>query len=349
MAEGGYFIGDKTESHHRSALEETSRRIGIPRKTLDHHITAAAERWGWTVDDFTAPVGLSPSDIEDLGDGLGILLDNAQRNAKYIAKFHSKPRVRIVKKEPFGVAFVGDMHADNKGCDLDRLLSDLALLRASRIRAINIGDICDFFHKTGKLGTKAARNNMTPKDSLAAAKWIVTEGAPWDAHILGNHDAWAEEEFATLVKEWAAQTGAKVHDWEAEIIYQWDDGQFIVNAAHDFKGHSQFNAVHGHYKRALEDGRADLYVCGHKHNAAQAGVENGWRKRRYEFVRVMGYKIADEFARTKGFAQQTEGHSCLAVIDPFATSLEGRCRTFLNLAEGVEYLEHLRGRAGETQ
>jgi hypothetical protein len=344
LSEPGYYIGEKTEVHQSSALEEAGKRLGLPSKTVRNHVEKARERWGWTPDDFAAPAPQAEADVEDLGDGLAILQESAQRNAQYIARFHTKPRVRLVKKEPFAVAFFGDPHLDNKGCDIKRLLADLELVRASRIRSINIGDIVDNFHKTGKLGTKAARNKMTPKEALAAAKWFVTEGAPWDAHLIGNHCAWAEEEFAALLKGWAAVTGAKVHEWEAEIIYQWDDGQFIVNVAHDFKGHSQFNPVHGHIKRALEDGRADLYVAGHRHNAAQAGVENGWRKRRYEFLRVMGYKVADDYAKTKQFPQQTEGHSAIAVIDPFATTLEGRCRTFLNLEEGVEHLEALRRR-----
>jgi hypothetical protein len=342
LAEGGFYIGEKTEVYQQSALEEAGKRLGLPPKTVRNHVEKARERWGWTPEDFTAP---PPAPHQEEIDGLAVLQENAQRNAQYIVRFHSKPRVRMVKKEPFAVAIFGDMHADNKGCDLQQLMADLALVRASRIRSINIGDICDNFHKTGKLASKAARNSMTPKESLAAAEWIVSKGAPWDAHILGNHCMWGEEEFAALIKSWAAKTSAKVHEWEAHLTYRWDDGEFTILAAHDFKGNSQYNSLHGHIKRALEDGRADLYVCGHKHNAAQAGVENGWRGRRYEFVRVMGYKVADDYAFRGQFPQQTEGHSALAVIDPFAETKEGRCRTFLNLAEGVEHLERLRARA----
>ena len=344
LAEGGYYYGERTDPATRSAIEEAARRANLNAGTLKHHLERAKERWGWTPDDFTAPARAAEADIEDLGNGLAILQDGAARNAQYIAKFHSKPRVRMVRKEPFAVAFFGDMHADNKGCDIDRLMSDLALVRASRIRAINIGDICDNFHKTTKLASKAARNRMTPKEALAAAKWIVSEGAAWDAHILGNHCLWGEEEFASLLRGWAAITGAKVHEWDALLTYRWDGGEFSILAAHDFKGNSQYNTLHGHIKRALEDGRADLYVCGHKHNAGQMGVENGWRGRRYEMVRVMGYKVADDYAFRGQFPQQTEGHSCLAVIDPFAETKEGRCRTFLNLAEGVEHLEMLKAR-----
>jgi hypothetical protein len=344
LAEGGFYLGEKTEMHHTSALEEAAKRLNINPRTLRSHVLIAKERWGWRPEDYLPPTSFSPRDADDI-DGLAILRDNAQRNAQFITKFHGKPRVRIVKKEPFAVAIFGDMHADNKGCDINQLMDDLALVRASRIRSINIGDICDNFHKTGKLATKAARNRITPKEALAVAEWIVSEGAPWDAHILGNHCMWGEEEFAALIKSWAAKTSAKVHEWEAHLTYRWDDGEFTILAAHDFKGHSQYNTLHGHIKRALEDGRADLYACGHKHNAGQMGVENGWRGRRYEFVRVMGYKVADDYAFRGQFPQQSEGHSCLAVIDPFAETKEGRCRTFLNLAEGVEHLERLKARA----
>jgi hypothetical protein len=97
-------------------------------------------------------------------------------------------------------------------------------------------------------------------------------------------------------------------------------------------------------RRAQEDGWADLYVAGHRHNAAEAAHENGFRKRRYNFMRVKGYKETDEYAWAKGFPEQAEGASGIVVIDPHSDTMTGRARTFLDLSEGVEYLNYLKAR-----
>lgn len=68
------------------------------------------------------------------------------------------------------------------------------------------------------------------------------------------------------------------------------------------------------------------------------------RNRRYNFLRVKGYKAFDDYAKTRGYPQQKEGASGMVVIDPHAETMTGRAKLFLDLAEGAEFLQYLRRR-----
>ena len=258
-------------------------------------------------------------------------------------------RLIPVRAEPFAIAFFGDPHADNKNCNLDRLYQDVMTAKAAGFRCIQMGDILDNFHATGKLAPIQAENCVSVQEGLGMARWLIRDsGVRWDGHILGNHDAWLKAPGFELMAGWAREAGTGLYDWLHNFGYRWDGGSFRVTAAHDFKGSSIYNPVHGNMKRALEDGWADLYVSAHRHNAATAGAENAFRKRRYSFLRVKGYKDADTHAHRGGYQQQEEGHSAVAVVDPHSQTMEGRMRLIYDFAEAAEFLAMLRGRAALT-
>lgn len=226
----------------------------------------------------------------------------------------------------------------------------ISLLPTSKMRAIQIGDILDNFHKTSKLASKQAANRVTKAEALGLARWLVRDsGVPWDAQILGNHCAWGDDEFAQLLQVWAreAKRPHKFYDWMVKITYSWGDGNYTVLAAHDFKGHSVHNPLHGLMRRSKEDGTADLYAAGHRHTAADGGDENGFRGKHFRYVRVKGYKDWDEYAHVKGFDQQSEGRSAVVVVNPHSETKAGRHRVFLDLAEGAEYLQMLRSHSSQ--
>lgn len=345
LASGDYYLDEKDKAGQKSAIEEVRRTLSVDGR---HHMHEARRRYNIGPEDFIHEATLSEEDLANLPDGGEIVRQFSKPNTDYIKKAKTSWRRRfVVKPEPFGLFFVGDPHLDNKGCNLEALERDLELARAAKLRAVQMGDILDFFHKAGRLADKQAANRMTKKEGLAAARWLVRDtGMLWDAQLLGNHDAWAGDEFEALVSGWAREASKphKVFNWMCELTYDWGDGEFRVLAAHDFKGSSVYNSLHSHMKRAMQDGTADLYVAGHRHTAAKGDEENGFRERFYHYLRVKGYKDWDEYAFTKGFPQQEEGRSAVAVIDPLSETKEGRCRTFLDVADGVEWLNLLRSR-----
>lgn len=342
LAEGGYYNkGADKLTGQKSLVMEFAARTGVSHQMVRRQLDAAEQRLGLTPEGLLAGKAvLTEQDLEALPDGLEVLTRHADHNTAYVEAMRRK-RVRVipVRPEPFGIGFIGDPHLDNKGTDLALLKRDMDLLRATGTRAINMGDLLDNFHHTGKLAAKQASNRVSATEALGMARWFVRDsGVKFDAHLLGNHDHWPGDAYATMLQTWASEAKSRLYDWVVKLVYQWEGGSFTVLAAHDFKGNSIHNPLHGLFRRAMEDGTADLYVAGHRHTAAQSSFENGFRERRYHFVRVKGYKAWDEYAHVKGFPQQVEGASALVVVDPLSTTMAGRVRVFEDIAEGMEYL-----------
>ena len=347
LASGDYYM-DRPEEPGQKSVWEAAQKFGKhSASTYQRHISVGLMRFGISPLDFTKPKAPSEEELDDLPDGYEVLTRHASGNTKYIKSSRNRWRRLIpVKKEPFAVAFFGDIHAENKGTNLDALLSDMRLVAAAGVRAVNMGDILDNFHLTGKLAPKQASNRMSVKEALAAARYIVRDSdVDWIAHILGNHDAWAGDTGAALLQSWGYQNNSRFYDWICELTFAWDGGEYKVLAAHDFPGSSVYNPLHALQKRALNDGAHDLYVAGHRHTAADAGIENAYRGKKYKFMRVRGYKDWDDYAHRKGYDQQVEGRTGVAVIDPHSETMDGRCRLFMDVESGLEFLAMLRARA----
>lgn len=337
----GMYLEEKEHVGQKSAIMHAADVLRIDHRLVRTHLKRANELYGITVDNVLKQRRSFEDD--DLPDGLFILERNKGINSEYITSSHAKWQRRVpMPLAPFGVAVFGDMHADNKGTDLDQLKQDLFLCNAAGVRCINIGDTLDNFHYTGKLARKQARNIMSDDEGLAVARWIIRDsGCVFDAHLLGNHDAWAGGPYAHLFQEWARQAHhpTKFYDWIVGITYAWESGEYRLLAAHDFRGSSYINPLHSLFRRAREDGTFDGYVAGHRHNAAEGSFENGFRGKRYDYARVGSYKKWDSYAHRSGFDQQKEGSSCMFVINPLAEDLSGRCRVLPSISEGLEFLE----------
>ncbi len=346
--ETGLPVGDSGDA--RSAVAAAAVDLGVEEPTFRHRIREAERRLGLTPDNIGALAEINTHD--ERPDPLSVLDRHTRANLEYIQKRRLKPAVFMVRPEPFAVAFMGDPHLSNAGCNLDAVRKDCELLRQTGTRAVQMGDILDNFHANANLAAKEAHNRMSISEALSVAQWLIAEsGVKWDAHVLGNHDMWIGPEGVELLKEWVRRARSRMFDWNARLIYRWGDGpndQHVIAASHDFKGSSIYNPLHGNNRMALEDGTADTYVAAHRHNHADAKVPNGWRGKTYQLVRVRGYKDWDSYSAGRAqFADfhGMEGRSAVVVINPLAQSHDGRQRAFMDVAEGIEYLAMLRARA----
>ncbi|MEL6362373.1 MAG: hypothetical protein AAFR21_14950 [Pseudomonadota bacterium] len=337
--ENAYF-GEKENPKQFSGLNAAAKDLDTNVGTLQGILSAASTIYGLTPHNY-APPQSSYDPTMDLPDPEEVLKRHGPVNTSYIQNFKRQmTQIIPVSPEPFAVAFVGDPHLDNKGTDLEALQKDLNFIRGTGMRAVNMGDVLDNFHHTGKLSKKQAQNGVSEDEGLSLAKWFLTS-LRWDAHILGNHDKWAGGPYAHLFTEWSKP--APLFDWYVRLQYTWEGGQYIVDVAHDFKGNSMNNPTHAQARRAKEDGVADAYVAAHRHEAADASFENGFRGKKYRFMRVAGYKKADSYGnREKGYAMQAEGSSGVLVIDPQSESMDGMCRTFMDLGDAARYYQMLK-------
>ncbi len=132
------------------------------------------------------------------------------------------------------------------------------------------------------------------------------------------------------------------HDWEARFRLVFPDGwEPKIYTAHNFKGNSIYNIMHGPLREGLMGEEADLYVCGDKHTSGQFGFENAARGLFQHFLRVRGFKFLDEYARRHGFKEQSAGCSALTIFDPINHSIA----IYMDIEEGAEYLTWKRNRA----
>lgn len=345
----GYELNPERGRKQAGAIRLAAEQAGVNPSTLRNRIDAAENRFGLTVENYCEAPDLVPDEYRDRPCPKEIRERAKVQTAKYITKARMKPAAFVVRPEPFGVAVMGDPHLSNKGCNMVELERDIELLRATQTRAIQVGDVLDNFWAAGpKLAGKEADNYMTRDEALSVAEWFVAEsGVKWDGHILGNHDLWLGPTGVNLLAGWVANAKSRLFDWNGRFIYNWGSDQHVLAVSHDFKGHSKYNPLHGPGNMALFDGTADTYVAGHKHNHADMKVPNGYREKTYQLVRVRGYKDRDSYSEGRPqFAplDTMEGRSALIAINPLSETMDGRQRVFMDLAEGIEWVEFLKRR-----
>jgi len=251
--------------------------------------------------------------------------------------------INIPVSGPYGILHFGDPHVDDDGTDLGKLMADIALVKNTEgLFAANIGDSRNNW--VGRLARLYGEQGTSAKEALILADWFLRElRGHWAYLIGGNHDAWSG---ADDPLEWiSAQINALYEPSEARIRLVPPTGEpTIINARHDFKGSSQWNAAHPVMKAAMLGVRDDIFVCGHKHVCGYGVNKSPDDGRISHCIQLASYKIYDRFAREKGFKDQHISPCGVTVIDPSA-ELINRVQFFWDAKAGAEYLSYLRGRS----
>lgn len=339
----GFVIGG-----YPSAVEEAARRAvknGIARTT-----SAFGTRYRRAIDRLGAPE--APAPLPDLiipefpEEDVPIeeiIAHQKKRFEKRLASHeaHTWFPVTVKDNKPIGILWFGDPHLDDNGCDWTTLTQHTELCRTTDgLYGANIGDTTNNW--AGRLIKLYANQDASVKTARRMAEWfMVSSGVRWLIWIIGNHDAWGDgaEILARMGKNFGTRK-IVCHDWEARFSLDFPNGWKARNfAAHDFKGHSQWNPLHGPMKAGQMGEDADLYVCGHKHNAAYFQWENAARGGSMQhFVRVRGYKFMDDYARRGGYAEQRNGSGAVSIFRPD----KQKVLVFPDVEEGADYLSFLR-------
>ena len=317
-----------------------ARELGISRSTLRRRLETVARHKakkpkveGPELPDF-------PDDdipTEQLLDTMEHRFEKRQAAAKARQWF----KIKMPDSKPVGLAWVGDPHVDDNGCNI-RLLRHHAKLLAETEGAygINLGDLQNNW--TGRLMRLYADQDTSLKTASKLAKWYMLEsGIDWLVWILGNHDLW------TGLPDVAEAVRNKVYmqDWQAQFCLAFPGGEECrIWAAHNFPGNSMWNTLHSAQRAAHTKAQAHIYACGHTHNYAIHQEESASKEFTYWLIRARGYKYLDDYAEKLGHASQEEGATVLSVIDPNASSMAGFVQCFTDLEEGLEFLTWKRSR-----
>jgi hypothetical protein len=250
--------------------------------------------------------------------------------------------IKVKSNQPIAVCFMGDPHIDNAGCNWPLLEQHVKILSATKgMYAIGGNDITDNW--VGRLVNLYSESKVSKKQAWKVVKWLFRDsGVKWLVHVMGNHDVWNDGQY--LLKA-AAEDFVPVEDWQARFQLVFPNGKRAkIHMAHDFKGSSIWNHLHGAQREALLGEEADIYACAHRHCWAMHSEENQLRGYIYWLIRSRGYKYHDSYADRGMFGHQKYGASVTAIIDPCGEGPK-KVTCFADLAEAADFLTWKRARA----
>ncbi len=245
---------------------------------------------------------------------------------------------------PIAVAHFGDPHLDDDGCNIAELRRGLEVVdRTPHMYAGNVGDTTNNWPFAGRLGRLWAKQQATCEDAMRLGRWFY-RSIPWLYYVTGNHDEWNNG--GAVMRYLTAQARIQVMEtWTARIELRFPKGRPIrIEAAHNFKGTSQWNLLHGPMKRNKMNPWADVVVCGHHHNWGEMKEEGEDTVPRVA-MRVRGFKHFDSYAKNLQFHEHAHGHIGVTILDPLAKPTE-RVKVLWDIEEAADFLTWKRERLG---
>lgn len=329
-----------------SAISSAANFLDLDRKTLtewlDREIIAADSGFSNYVPDWDIYNSKSQKKVEYTelpADDLEIeeILDHlTKRNKKRLENATAKnwQTIKINTNDPIVLAFVGDPHLDDPGCNLELLRKHAKMLSQDNVYAVNIGDVTNNW--VGSLTRLYAEQDTSKKTANKLVKWFMNgANINWLFWILGNHDLWnnGSETIRELNKN-----AILIEDWQARVKLQFLTGLEVpVWVSHDFKGKSQFNKVHGAIKAARERRGAAILACGHTHDWAAYTEEHPDTGEIVHTLRARGYKFNDHYAVENGFPESKNGATVAVVIDPKAKNINEAITVFVDLEKAIVF------------
>ena len=326
------------------SVTEAAKALDVNRSTFSHRVYTAKNPTT-SQSEIRTPEKITMPEFVGMEDTLPAeeLLDHMERISEKKRKYEKAQEwfsIKISDDSVRGLAVGGDPHL-GPGCNISLLRQDVKILAETEgMMAVNIGDTADNW---GRLIHLYAEQDISRKSEQILARWFLSESnIPWLLWLFGNHDQ-MHSEFSTYLKTISAKQIPMV-DWRARFKLKFPSCEIKVDAAHNHKGTSIYNPLHGQKRAALWDEDADVYVAGHHHNWSlnQEELQDG---RVVWMGRARGYKYIDDYAKIHGFRNHEYGATILFVIDPKADKPTTRIQAFADLEEGAEYLKWKRSRS----
>jgi len=331
---------------HGMNLSKAAIALNIPRSTIQNRFAAYkrkfkpdAENYQPAKSEFT--VMALPNDDLDIEDLVELRIKQFGKRRDY-EEASKLIQVKVRLDGSIGILHFGDPHVDDDGTDLELLRQHSDLTKQEGVWGANVGDTTNNW--IGRLARLYASQSTTAEQAWKLAEWFINR-TRWIYMVGGNHDAWAGA--ADPIKWIARQSDTLYKPSECRINLRFPNGRtVIVNARHDFAGHSQWNPAHGQMKAAQMGHRDHLMISGHKHTSGYGLIKDPASGRVCHAVQVASYKLYDHYAKEKGFRNQTLSPACMTVIDPELDETHpDMIKLFWCPKEGAEYLKWKRSKA----
>lgn len=291
-----------------------------------------------------APAEFTVADVQDDDIDVDELVE--QRIRQFGKKMAHADATRAIPVKiniggPIGILHFGDPHVDDDGTDLATLRAHSDLTQIEGVFGANVGDTTNNW--VGRLAKLYAEQSTTATQAWKLAEWFI--GRTRFLYMIGgNHDGWSGA--GDPIKWIARQAKALYQPSSARIRLEFTNGRHvIVNARHDFAGHSQYNPSHGPMKALMFGVRDHINVAGHRHISGYGVLKDPDSGRVCHAVQVASYKILDRYALEKGFRDQRISPAAFTIIDPTLPDTHpDMIKVYWDPQEGVEFLAWLRER-----
>ncbi len=352
LREGHTPMGKIATKGRKGAVYVAAARLGLADSSATKWVQRVEESAGRRIDwslwagandpvepRFTPPS--IPADDIPVDKLIDQLAERFDRRAEHAS---SKKWMRFSLNDPgpYLLAFVGDPHLDDNGCNWPLLRRDIELMRTPHVHGVMLGDATNNW--AGKLQRLYANQDVSRDRAWKLAEWFFRQ-VPWLLLGKGNHDLWSQSQGQGDPLDWMARGSAALENWQAKIEIVAGSHALKVWAAHDFKGASLYNPLHGPMRaQRFSGGDADILAAGHQHHwELFAGEDADKGHRPHWLVRARGYKFLDEYADRHQFASQQHGATIAAVVDPSRTG-PAAVQCYADLAEAIEILGFKRKR-----
>jgi hypothetical protein len=311
-------IADKLLVEAWNALQDAPSKqaaantLKIPVTTLSHRLNVYKMRFpnGDTYKpEFT--VSNLPDDDIDVEDLVEHRIKQFEKKRKHQEATKLIP-IKVHIPGVIGILHFGDPHVDDDGTDLDAIRQHGDLTHLEGIWGANVGDTTNNW--VGRLARLYANQSTSADQAWKLAEWFI-QRTRWLYMIGGNHDAWSGS--SDPIKWISKQSNTLYQSSECRIGLRFPNKrEIIVNARHDFAGHSQWNPTHGQMKAAQMGMRDHIMISGHKHTSGYGLIKDPSTGKVCHAIQVASYKIFDSYAKERGFRDQSLSPACMTVINP---------------------------------
>ena len=317
-------------------IKGSAKMLGIAHRTMQHRMKYIRE----DKPKFTAPE--LPSSLPSIEELLEQRTAQGDRSLAAEDARHLIP-IDIHIDGPYALWIWGDPHLDDNGCNLRLLREHVELAKHPAIYSCQIGDICNFWPRVGRLAALYAQQSTTIHEAIMLAEWFLSQHEQLFV-ILGNHDCWQGSGLENPLNWIMRHAGSVTEDHGVRLALKSSCGSVTrLMARHTFRGNSQYNINHG-MRRELAFGHRDhILVSGHLHSGGDQGVCHDGDGMVSQLVRVSGYKQVDHYANQLGFPPQKIHPSALIIVDPREPETSrGRVWCAPTVEMGVKLLDAIR-------
>jgi hypothetical protein len=340
-------IADKLLVEAWNALQDAPNKqaaantLKIPVTTLSHRLNTYKMRFpngATSKPEFT--VSNLPDDDIDIDELVEHRIKQFEKKKRHQEATKLIP-IKVHIPGVIGILHFGDPHVDDDGTDLDAIRQHGDLTHQEGIWGANVGDTTNNW--VGRLARLYAHQSTSADQAWKLAEWFI-QRTRWLYMIGGNHDAWSGS--SDPIKWISKQSNTLYQSSECRIGLRFPNKrEIIVNARHDFAGHSQWNPTHGQMKAAQMGMRDHIMISGHKHTSGYGLIKDPSTSKVCHAIQVASYKIFDSYAKERGFRDQSLSPACMTVINPdLPQDHPDMVKVFWDPFEGADFVKWKRNK-----